>query len=316
MQTIVSRRPGALGVHSIDHFALCVPDLDEARHFFTHFGLDVRQSSQRLDLYTYGNDHRWGTLCRGVRKRLQYVALLAFPDDIERFEQHFRSMGIESIAAPEHASVTRGGLWIATPDDLPIHISAGAKNTPNQRPAIISADRYSIDRAAPLRGTSASTRPERLSHILLFTKNLDRTLEFFGKALGLRLSDRSAGVAFMHGPHGSDHHLIAFADSNGYGLHHSCWAVRSIEEIGLGSEHMSANGYSRGWGLGRHVLGSNYFRYVRDPWGSYAEYSFDIDYVSAAAEWEVWTPAPENSLYLWGPEVPNDFVENYEVKPG
>ena len=27
------------------------------------------------------------------------------------------------------------------------------------------------------------------------------------------------------------------------------------------------------------VLGSNYFHYVRDPWGSFAEYSCDIDYI-------------------------------------
>jgi hypothetical protein len=76
---------------------------------------------------------------------------------------------------------------------------------------------------------------------------------------------------------------------------------------------MSENGYSRGWGLGRHVLGSNYFRYIRDPWGSYAEYSFDIDHVPADASWEVWSPSPENSLYIWGPEVPEDFITNYET---
>jgi hypothetical protein len=60
-------------------------------------------------------------------------------------------------------------------------------------------------------------------------------------------------------------------------------------------------------------LGSNYFRYIRDPWGSYAEYSFDIDHVPAEASWEVWSPPPENSLYIWGPEVPEDFITNYET---
>ena len=28
-----------LGVHSVDHFAFCVPDLQEARDFYTAFGL-------------------------------------------------------------------------------------------------------------------------------------------------------------------------------------------------------------------------------------------------------------------------------------
>ena len=36
------KRAGALGVHSIDHFAVQVPDLAEARGFYEAFGLDVR----------------------------------------------------------------------------------------------------------------------------------------------------------------------------------------------------------------------------------------------------------------------------------
>ncbi len=70
--------------------------------------------------------------------------------------------------------------------------------------------------------------------------------------------------------------------------------------------------HAQGWGVGRHVLGSNYFRYVRDPWGSYAEYSYDIDFVEAGAEWPAADHPPEDALYVWGPELPSDFVTNYE----
>lgn len=80
----------------------------------------------------------------------------------------------------------------------------------------------------------------------------------------------------MHGIHGSDHHLIAFSRSSAPGLHHCSWDVSDINQIGMGAMQMADKGYSRGWGLGRHVLGSNYFHYVRDPWGSYSEYSADI----------------------------------------
>jgi catechol 2,3-dioxygenase-like lactoylglutathione lyase family enzyme len=302
-----------LGVHSIDHFSLSVPDVNKARHFFTHFGLDVREVERGIDLYTFGNDQRWGAIRCGAKKRLEYIAFLAYPDDIERFRRHFERLGIDTIDPPPGASVSAGGIWIKTPEGLPIHVGAGVKNSPDERSAVMAVSRHSNERGSPIRGTTPQTRPERLSHILLFTASLDGALGFFGKALGLRLSDRSGGVAFMHGAHGSDHHLLAFAQSNGYGMHHSAWTVKSIDEIGLGSERMRENGYSRGWGLGRHVLGSNYFRYVRDPWGSYAEYSFDIDFVPGAAEWEVWSPPPENSLYIWGPEVPEDFITNYET---
>lgn len=75
---------------------------------------------------------------------------------------------------------------------------------------------------------------------------------------------------------------------------------------------MTASGYPEGWGLGRHVLGSNYFRYVRDPWGSFAGYSYDIDYIAAQAQWPAADHPPEDSLYVWGPDLPQDFIVNHE----
>lgn len=76
---------------------------------------------------------------------------------------------------------------------------------------------------------------------------------------------------------------------------------------------MMQAGYRQGWGVGRHVLGSNYFYYVRDPWGSYAEYSFDIDYIAPGQSWPASDHPPEDSLYVWGPDVPEDFVLNTEL---
>ena len=75
---------------------------------------------------------------------------------------------------------------------------------------------------------------------------------------------------------------------------------------------MHDKGWTKGWGLGRHVLGSNYFHYVRDPWGSFAEYSCDIDYIAKDERWPSGDHKPEDSFYLWGPDVPREFTINYE----
>jgi catechol 2,3-dioxygenase-like lactoylglutathione lyase family enzyme len=156
--------------------------------------------------------------------------------------------------------------------------------------------------------------PLYLSHILMFTADVLATTDFYQRVLGLKISDKSAHViAFMHTPHGSDHHLIALALSGGPGLHHSSWCVPSIDAVGHGMKQMAQAGFARGWGVGRHVLGSNYFRYVRDPWGSYAEYSYDIDFVAAGAEWPAADHPGEDSLYVWGPDLPEDFILNYEI---
>jgi catechol 2,3-dioxygenase len=152
-----------------------------------------------------------------------------------------------------------------------------------------------------------------LSHVLVFTTDIDKAIDFYTRNLGLRLSDRSDLVAFMHGIHGSDHHILAFAQSSAPGLHHCSWDMGSIGDIGIGAMHMAEKGHARGWGLGRHVLGSNYFHYVQDPWGSFAEYSCDIDYIPAARPWDAKYHEPEDSFYLWGPAPPSDFTINHEA---
>jgi catechol 2,3-dioxygenase len=156
-------------------------------------------------------------------------------------------------------------------------------------------------------------RPRRLSHVLVFTTDIDEAIDFYTGNLGLRLSDRSDLVAFLHGIHGSDHHILAFAQSTAPGMHHCSWDMSSIDDIGLGAMSMAGKGHVKGWGLGRHVLGSNYFHYVQDPWGSFAEYSCDIDYIPATRPWDAKYHQPEDSFYLWGPEPPADFAINREA---
>ena len=63
---------------------------------------------------------------------------------------------------------------------------------------------------APFRSKAPAVRPLRLAHVLVFSTDVPRSIAFYSDVLGLRLSDRSGDVvAFMHGIHGSDHHLLA-----------------------------------------------------------------------------------------------------------
>ena len=47
--------------------------------------------------------------------------------------------------------------------------------------------------------------------------------------------------------------------------------------------------------------------------GSYPEYSDDINYIPHDCDWQAGDFPPEDSIYLWGPEMPKDFVHNYEA---
>lgn len=307
------RRGDVLAVHSVHEFVFSVPDLVQAEHFYTNFGLDVRRASDGLALYTYGHPHRWGRVLQGDQKRLLWVSWGIYPEDQTAFETRLREFDVSIIRHPDGAGSE--GIWFKGPDGLPQQLVIAEKCSPDTKSPRIFAPEQSLSGRAPQRSQVKQVRPNRLSHILLFTADVDAALQFYSNVLGLRLSDRSDSIiAFIHTPHGSDHHLIALAKSHGCGLHHSSWDVSSFDDVGIGSQQMDHAGYAQGWGLGRHVLGSNYFRYVRDPWGSYAEYSFDIDHIASDQEWPADDYPVEDALYVWGPAPPEDFVSNFEVE--
>jgi hypothetical protein len=51
---------------------------------------------------------------------------------------------------------------------------------------------------------------------------------------------------------------------------------------------------------------------VRDPWKSWAEYSFGIDFIVPDGQWKANNFPPEDSFYVWGPSVHPEFINNFE----
>jgi len=310
--TPFERRSGVIGVHSVNRFVYTVPDLGVAEKFYTAFGLDVRRTPKSLQLYTFGHPNCWGEIFEGGDlKRMQYITYGIYAEDEAAFRARIEKAGLS--AAP-HPLSDGSGLWVRDPDGYALQLAVAPKVTPSAKSVSTVVPPVPPGAgAAPSRSRHGPVRPRRLSHILRFTPDVLAMVRFHEEILGARLSDRSGeGIAFVHGAHGSDHHLVAFAKSHAPGLHHSSWDVGSVNEIGFGSENMKAQGYTNGWGVGRHVLGSNYFYYVQDPWGSFCEYSYDIDFIPADLDWPAGNHPPEDSFYLWGPAVPDYFVANCE----
>jgi catechol 2,3-dioxygenase len=280
--------PG-LGVHSLDHVVLAVPDLAPAQRFYSDLGLEVEPADGALALKTPGCEQQWGIVVEDKRKRLHHLSFGCYPDDLAYLQERAEAKGIELVDPPK--GFERNGFWCRDPAGVLSEIKVAAKTSPDHKTSGTWSSTPEGVAGTPVRAKAPVVRPRRLSHVLVFTPDIDRALDFYPGILGLRLSDRSDKVAFMHAIHGSDHHILAFAQSDGPGLHQCSWDMRGIDDIGLGAMHMAGKGYSKGWGLGRHVLGSNYFHYVQDPWGSYAEYSCDIDFVGRR-------PPPAGGFFL------------------
>ena len=299
-------------VHSIDHFALNVPSISDAERFFSAFGLDVTQAADHAHERELraADGHRWVRLLPSTAKSLAYLSFNCYAEDLDTLREQVARAGAEI----ETDEGTRDAFWFHDPDGTRIQIKIGTKTSPFAKSRCVLNGSAADERGSHTRSSSQIVRPRRLSHVLLFTPDVLRAIDFYARAIGLRLSDKSHDIiAFTHAPHGSDHHLVAFAKSTARGFHHSAWDVDNVNTVGEGASQMARAGYTKGWGTGRHVLGSNYFHYVEDPWGSFCEYSADIDFVSAGKAWPAGDYPPEDSLYLWGPPVPSNFIHNTEA---
>ncbi|MBN3858160.1 metapyrocatechase [Paraburkholderia sp. Ac-20340] len=302
---------GRASIHSIDHFALNVPSIDEAERFFRSFGLRVeRDGGGAPELALYAADgHRWARILAADHKSLAYLSFNAYAADLDALYAQVAATG--RTVLHDRSS---DGFWFRDPDGNLVQVKVGPKTSPSAKTPCHLDGSPADTRGSHTRSQAQTVHPRRLSHVLLFTPDVLRALDFYHATLGLRLSDKSQDlIAFTHAPHGSDHHLVAFAKSSARGWHHAAWDVDDVNSVGEGAAQMAAAGYTKGWGTGRHVLGSNYFHYVEDPWGSFCEYSADIDFVSAGAQWPAGDYDPEDSLYLWGPAVPDNFIRNTEL---
>jgi catechol 2,3-dioxygenase-like lactoylglutathione lyase family enzyme len=300
-------------VRALLHYALEVPDQTVGETFYRTFGLvDAPARDGAVHLRPAPLTRECTLLYPGPRKRLHHLAFGAPGDQLEAVSESIRRAGVREVDPPRGAP--EGGLWIRDPDGHAVNVRPeAAEAPPADPPAAVNTPGHvlrEVVRGCPER--SLPVAPRKLGHVLVFTPDVDRQVAFYTRVLGLKLSDRvQSTIAFLRCT--TDHHNLAFLASRGPGFHHASFQVGSVDEIALGAGRMREAGWPRGWGLGRHVIGSNYFYYTRDPWGSFAEYYHDLDYIPEECAWVPRDFPEEDSLYLWGPPLPPEFVENTEL---
>jgi len=152
-------------------------------------------------------------------------------------------------------------------------------------------------------------RPHKLSHVVTTSTDPIASRRFFVEGLGFRVSDEipSFGAAFMRCS--TDHHNVLVQPGPFAFLHHSAWEMDDVDAVGAAAAAMvAADPRRHAWGLGRHAIGSNYFWYLRDPAGNFAEYTSDLDVIADEEAWKVASSIPVDGLASWGPPVPREFL--------
>ncbi len=303
-------------IRSLQHVALYVPDLKAGHAFYTAMGLESHVENATVVLRCQGRAQDQLRLLHGVKKSLAWVCWGtregAFPQLLESIAAH----GVQHEAAPPHAP--DGGVWIRDPDGvlLNLRVALPAEQT---RPAVEINNPGTHYHRVARRGApdrAIDTRPRRLGHLLKFTTDIDRDLRFYTEVLGMKLSDRIGDkmALFMRCAGDSDHHTLALASSDAPGLHHLSWEMGNLDQVQLCAQRLLDAGYTDGWGVGRHIYGSNYFHYIRDPWMGLNELFWDMDFIPEESPWPVQVAeAGPESLYQWATTPPpEDFLTNYE----
>jgi catechol 2,3-dioxygenase-like lactoylglutathione lyase family enzyme/predicted enzyme related to lactoylglutathione lyase len=297
-------------------FTLEVPDVAKGIQFYEVAGLVASIEGNTVNLTCVGQSHPSIVLVGGAAsKRLHHITLRA--DGLDKIAEAVPAKGGECVRAP--AGFADEGLWVRDPHGTCIHLVEAVPE-----PALNASAPFEINspgrvlrkgKSAILPGRAYSpVRPLRLGHILLFTPDVLTSVAFVTEALGMCLADRAQDIiAFCCASKCSDHHVLAFAKFPGIGFHHGSFQVADPDEVGRGGRAL-VNSAGRGdWGFGRHTIGSNFFHYIQDPWGSWFEYYSDMDYIEDYSMWVPTNYGMEDALASWGPRAPKDFVHNYEV---
>lgn len=303
-----------LGILSV---TLEVPDVASGLKFYTDAGLIGAVVGDVGRLRCAGQNRDSIVLLGGYpKKRLHHISLRV--DSIDEILRDVTAYGGTIVSAPK--GFDDSGLWVEDPHRILIHLAEGpadpelaAGNSSfqiNEPGRVVRTRRSAI---LPRRQYPA-VKPLRLGHILLFSPDVAKSVDFVTHALGMGLADHAQDIiAFTCARKNSDHHVIAFAKSSAIGFHHASFQVSDPDEVGRGGRALLAASGRGDWGIGRHTIGSNFFHYIQDPWGSWLEYYSDMDYID---DYTLWTPTNyemEDSLASWGPDTPPDFVHNYEA---
>jgi catechol 2,3-dioxygenase-like lactoylglutathione lyase family enzyme len=297
-------------ISELHHYALEVPDLEVAEGFLQDFGLEVGEKDGALVAHCPGRNQEQIRLVQAPAKRLHHVSFTLRPGTLDAVREALERAGTPVIEPP--AGAAEDGVWVRDPDGTAVQLFEQASVPARPVAEVLTNSGSTRQRIGVAQWTQAKedVLPSRLGHTLLFSPQPEQMTAFYTEVLGLRVSDTIHGmVTFLNAGPG-DHHIFGFIKSSHPGFHHASFEVPSIDAIALGADRMRAKGRAAGWGLGRHTIGSNFFHYNPDPWGSWIEWFSDIDQIDdcwVAGDWDV-------PPHLWGAPPPETFLTNLEPR--
>jgi len=257
-----------------------VADLGECSRFFTDFGL------QRLG----GN--RFGTQT-GQVVELRAADDLSLPPAVED------GSTIREVVWGVDSAEALGELAAELASDREVTAAAGDVHTVDETgfgvgltvsaPTPWDGDRPGLNRTGAENRWNkpvehpGRVRPIRLCHVALNIPKAGReeAVAFYTERLGFVPTDRVREVGvFMRAPGDADHHTLLLGHrADRAGVNHTAYEVATVDEVIVGANDMIDRGWHEARRLGRHTIGSNFFRFILAPCGGRVEFASDMDRV-------------------------------------
>jgi len=292
-----------MSLHRLASIAIAAPHTDAVRAFYRDFGL-AETAAGRFATADGGEQLH---IEPGPRRALLALAVgVDHADDLARAEAALARLGVAS----ERNGLALEAVEPATRVRVRLEISARIEQKPPAQVPLNAPGRTPRrDARSPSAVDAAPARPRKLSHVVCASTDAAASRRFFVEGIGFRVSDElpAIGASFLRCS--TDHHNLLVQPGPVPFLHHTAWEMDDVDAVGRAAAAMVAADPTRhAWGLGRHGIGSNYFWYLRDPSGAFAEYTSDLDVIADEEAWRVAASMSAHPLAAWGPPVPRSFL--------
>ncbi|KAK4998063.1 hypothetical protein LTR66_002645 [Elasticomyces elasticus] len=303
------------------------PDLPKITTFLRDFGMHVAQKSpggDKIWYRGYGPDQYVYYAQKGEKK------FLGGTFEVESYAELEKAEKVDGAGRIEELKDAPGAGWMVTlhdPEGFPVNLMYGQKAAQvGQLPdKVILNDETDKPRQRKFnRFTPGPAAVHKLGHYGLSVQNFQGQVEWYTRTFNLAPTDflyvpdgsgqekKTRDVAtFLHIDRGADlvdHHTFFMSLNPTSHVHHASFEVHDYDTQQLGHQWLASKGYTSVWGVGRHVLGSQIFDYWWDTTGNMVEHYTDGDLVNEETP-VGWGMAGDESLAVWGPDVPKSFLE-------
>ncbi|KAH7110236.1 Glyoxalase/Bleomycin resistance protein/Dihydroxybiphenyl dioxygenase [Dactylonectria macrodidyma] len=298
------------------------PDLKSIRTFLHDFGMRaVKETEDRVWFQGYGVDQYVYYAQQGPKK------FLGGTFEVETYDDLVKASKLEGAGQIQSLDDAPGGGSLVTaydPEGLPINFIHGqepAKTGKMPERLIVNFEADKPRKRRFQRFDEGPAAVHKLGHYGLCVRNFTEQLDWYTRNFNFVPTDLlyvrdenniDQDVAvFAHIDRGNDyvdHHTIFLSKGQTSHVHHCSFEIHDFDTQQLGHQWLAGKGYKSVWGVGRHILGSQIFDYWWDTTGNMIEHYADGDLVNQDTPIGH-LPAGNESLAVWGPEVPKAFLD-------